>query len=281
MFNKRRGGEASELLVRAFQERPDRTTGNSHEIMQSLNGFERELSKRLDMVEIEGKRGRKVPVLLTKEMKESIDLLTQTRKDVGIPDANPYVFARVNRESLGHIRGWDSLRHFTQICAPPLTNPDAVTGTRLRKYIATISQVLALKENEVDWLARHLGHDTRVHREFYRLHESTIEIAKVSKLLIAVDKGQTTKWAGKTLDEIAIDATKKQCPKPRDVYSFTDSSDCEQKRNEVKKTAGKGINHSPSRAQSSNKHPDVKTGISVESCQKKYNNVRIYNKKHA
>ena len=39
-------------------------------------------------------------------------------------------------------------------------------STKLQKYIATISEVLSLKENEVDWLARHLGHDVMVHREF-------------------------------------------------------------------------------------------------------------------
>ena len=74
----------------------------------------------------------------------------------------------------------------------------------MRKYIGTISQVLSLKKTEVDWLARHLGHDIRVHRDFYRLHESTIEIAKVSKLLLTVDQGKTGKFAGKTLTEIDL-----------------------------------------------------------------------------
>ena len=62
-----------------------------------------------------------------------------------------------------------------------------------------------MEEKEVDWLARHLGHDIRVHRDFYRLHESTIEIAKVSKLLLTVDQGDTGKFAGKTLEEIELD----------------------------------------------------------------------------
>ena len=66
-------------------------------------------------------------------------------------------------------------------------------STKLQKYIATISQVLSL-----NWLARHLGHDVRVHREFYRIHESTIEIAKVSKLLLAVDGGKTSKGGKKS-----------------------------------------------------------------------------------
>ena len=44
------------------------------------------------------------------------------------------------------------------------------------------------RHRRLEWLARHLGHDIRVHRDFYRLNESTIEIAKVSKLLLTVDK---------------------------------------------------------------------------------------------
>ena len=55
---------------------------------------------RLDMVEIMGKRGRKVPVILTAEMTRSIDLLIKTRKAVAIQERNPYVFARPNRQSL-------------------------------------------------------------------------------------------------------------------------------------------------------------------------------------
>lgn len=160
---------------------------------------------RLDMVEIRGKRGRRVAVILTPELRDGIDLLNQTRSAVCIPVENPYVFARANRQSLEPLRGWDCLRDLATSCEPQLQNPGAITSTRLRKYIATITQVLSLKEKEVDWLARHLGHDIRIHREFYRLHESTIEIAKVSKLLLAVDSGKTTKLSGKSLDEITID----------------------------------------------------------------------------
>ena len=156
------------------------------------------------MVEIRGKRGRKVPVILTPEVKESIDLLNKARKAVGIPRENPFILARPSRQSLEHMRAWDCLRKFATECEPPLSNPTNITSTKLRKYIATISQVLSLKETEVDWLARHLGHDIQVHRDFYRLHESTIEIAKVSKLLLTVDQGETKKFAGKSLAEIDL-----------------------------------------------------------------------------
>ena len=56
------------------------------------------------MVETRGKRGRKVPVLLTPNIKNGIDLLIAKRKEVGIPDDNPYIFARSSKESLSHLR---------------------------------------------------------------------------------------------------------------------------------------------------------------------------------
>lgn len=70
-------------------------------------------------------------------------------------------------ESLEHMRAaWDCLWKFAMEGEPPLSNPTNTTGTKLRKYIVTISQVLPLKETEVDWLARHLGHDIQVQGTF-------------------------------------------------------------------------------------------------------------------
>ena len=45
-----------------------------------------------------------------------------------------------------------------------------------------------------------LGHDIQIHREFYRLPESTLELAKVSKILIAMEKGRLPELQGKGLD---------------------------------------------------------------------------------
>ncbi|XP_045069612.1 uncharacterized protein LOC121559117 isoform X5 [Coregonus clupeaformis] len=56
----------------------------------------------------------------------------------------------------------------------------------------------------MDQLATFLGHDIRVHREFYRLPESTLQLAKVSKLLIAIEKGRLPYLQGKGLDDIEV-----------------------------------------------------------------------------
>ena len=56
------------------------------------------------MVEIKGKRGRKVPLFLTEEVKQAMDVLVETRSEVGINPENPYLFATTGNGSLGHLR---------------------------------------------------------------------------------------------------------------------------------------------------------------------------------
>ena len=56
-----------------------------------------------------------------------------------------------------------------------------------RRYV--ISQILDLQQKEPDSLARHVGHDIQVQSKYYRLHESTRELTKGSKILSVVDEG--------------------------------------------------------------------------------------------
>jgi hypothetical protein len=60
-----------------------------------------------------------------------------------------------------------------------------------------------LKEQELDWLCTHLGHTINVHREYYRLPQNTLEVAKIGKLLMAVEGG-IRRYQGKSLDEITL-----------------------------------------------------------------------------
>jgi hypothetical protein len=51
-------------------------------------------------------------------------------------------------------------------------------------------------------LANHMGHSINIHKEFYRLQESTIEITKVGRLLAAVDSGSCLITSPTQQDEI-------------------------------------------------------------------------------
>nr|XP_043874383.1 uncharacterized protein LOC122764081 [Solea senegalensis] len=133
-------------------------------------------------------------------MLNALELLVLERKACGVLEENGYMFARPAAKT--HFRGSDCLRAFSGACGA--TCPKALTSTRLRKHAATLSTVLNMTDTEMDQLANFLGHDIRVHREFYRLPEKTLQLAKVSKLLMALEQGRLAEFHGKNLDEITI-----------------------------------------------------------------------------
>ncbi|CAB4033251.1 Hypothetical predicted protein [Paramuricea clavata] len=77
-----------------------------------------------------------------------------------------------------------------------LKEPELIKSTNLRKYIATVGQIVDMNKLEMGWLANHLGHDIHVHKQFYRLPQSTIQMEVVGNL-IAVDEGLAHQFKGK------------------------------------------------------------------------------------
>ncbi|KAK1904859.1 N-lysine methyltransferase KMT5A [Dissostichus eleginoides] len=134
-------------------------------------------------------------------MQQALDLLVGTRQECGVPKENIYLFARPSAFTC--YRCSDCLRYFAK--AFGAKNPESLTSTKLRKQTGTLSQVLNLTNTELDLLADFLGHDIRVHRQFYRLPEGTLQLAKISKLLMALEQGRLAELQGKTLDDISID----------------------------------------------------------------------------
>ena len=57
----------------------------------------------------------------------------------------------------------------------------------------------------MEWVADHLGHTLDVERTYYRVMSSTLEKAKIAKLLILSDKGRLDEYHGKTLNELQFD----------------------------------------------------------------------------
>jgi hypothetical protein len=154
------------------------------------------------MVEVVGKRSRKVPVLLTPDVKAAIITLTRTRKEGNVSNAKPFVFALNDGKSVNPLRGNDALRKVSSMV--DLQLPGAITSTNLRKYMATISQLVDMDENEMEWLANHLGHNVNIHKDFYRMQSSTLEMAVIGNLLIAVDEGRARNFRVKNLRDITL-----------------------------------------------------------------------------
>ncbi|XP_029685193.1 uncharacterized protein [Takifugu rubripes] len=198
-FNRRRAGEVSRMLLTAFRSR-DKSVLHD-DVAICLTPFEKKMCEYFTRVEIRGKRGRMVPVLLKPSMVMAMELLVEMRELCHVPSDNVFMFGRPEASSA--YRGGECLKKFTQLCGAQ--HPEALTSTKLRKHIATMSQVLNLEENDCDQLADFLGHDIRIHRQYYRLPQGTLQLARMSKVLLAMEGGTVSKYKGMTLEDIEID----------------------------------------------------------------------------
>lgn len=122
-------------------------------------------------------------------MRKSIEIVVEMRNQVGVHESNCYVFACSMPHSMTHIRGSDTLRKHSVQCAAK--SPEKLRSINLRHHIATISQLVNMKDNELDILAKFMGHDIRIHSN-YRLPQETIQVAEVSKILLNLEKGKAT-----------------------------------------------------------------------------------------
>lgn len=78
-----------------------------------------------------------------------------------------YIFSRACDTASTPYRACDAMKTLTD--KADLIKPENVRCTRLRKHIATTSQLLNLNDHELEQLANMMGHDVRIHREYYRL----------------------------------------------------------------------------------------------------------------
>jgi hypothetical protein len=173
----------------------------SSDLIQHLSPVEKKLCEALNRVEVVGKRGNHVPVLMTSCVKQALDILVTMRPNGNVLNTNPFAFAKPLSD--GHLRGSDVMRSFSAECGAK--QPELLRGTRLRKHVATMSQLLNLKNNELDILAQFMGHDIRVHRHFYRLPSDILQTAKVAKILLAMEGGQQLILSGQSLDDVHVD----------------------------------------------------------------------------
>ncbi|XP_035993659.1 uncharacterized protein LOC118563357 [Fundulus heteroclitus] len=106
LFNRRRSGEVSKMSLSAYLS--SIPNSDQDDLKEALSDLEKKLCKHFRRLEIRGKRGRKVPVLLTPEMQQSLDMLVSKRQECGVPTENIYLFARPFAMSC--YRGSDCLR---------------------------------------------------------------------------------------------------------------------------------------------------------------------------
>nr|XP_057945779.1 uncharacterized protein si:dkey-117m1.4 isoform X2 [Doryrhamphus excisus] len=155
LYNRRRECEVSKLSITEYRARvtpqcpvpvPPGAPPALTPLEASLSPFERLVLPHLPRVGVQGKRGRIQPLILPPHCEPCLELLLQTRQDVGVDPANPYVFARPYHSPATPLRGTDLLRSLAR--SSGTRNPRALTQTRVRRQVAILTQLLLLGEGE-------------------------------------------------------------------------------------------------------------------------------------
>ena len=90
------------------------------------------------MIQMPGKRTRCVPVLILPNVKKAMDVLVTRKTEQSLYSENPYFFGTT--PAAGHLDGYQIVHKTSR--AAGLTSPELITSTNLRKYLATVAQVI-------------------------------------------------------------------------------------------------------------------------------------------
>lgn len=202
LYNKRRSGEIEGIRVKDYVRRQQSITNVERSMRAELSVLEQKLLESQDLIEVRGKLGRGVPVIVPNDTKRILKYLASAdvRVKAGIQPSNDFLFSNTR---FGVLRAYDSLKAFCDKCC--LKKPEKIISVNLRKYTATIAQVFDISPQQQQWLTNHLGHTLDIHKIHYRQTSGIIERVDISKLMLLTEYGLTGKYAGKKLTDITLE----------------------------------------------------------------------------
>lgn len=121
-----------------------------------------------------------------------MDPLVSTRTKMNIPETNLFLILAPSKQSRNCLRGYQVIG---KVIArnDELKRPELIKSIKLRKYVATVTQISSLNKTEMEWLSRHMGHSLDTHKQYYRMQDSAIHRLTVSTAHVP-KKYKQKKW---------------------------------------------------------------------------------------
>lgn len=201
LLNRRRPADVAQIKIDKYQATNNTNDGSGNvEFENCLTETEKILLNTYTRIVIRGKRGRGVPILMSPNMKEHFDYFVSLRNTFA--NDNQYIF---HTSGQGCLDGTKVLYKYAEKCGAD--RPKSISATKLRKHLATITQLLHFSEKDLEQLSQFMGHTLKTHCKIYRLSDNMYQTAKVSKLLLLMSEGGIERFKGKNLDDIDVDLT--------------------------------------------------------------------------
>lgn len=184
VFNRRRAGEIQRTLIEDYKNYQG-INYQTNDMYKALSARAKEIAKRYVRFTLRGKLGRTVPVLLTAELRDFIEMILKYRKAAKVSSKNPYLFglSSFKKDKHRQLLACDLLRQYA--IESGAENPETIRATELRKHVATICVNYNLSENEISTLANFMGHADKIHLTHYRQPIIEKDILEISQYLEA------------------------------------------------------------------------------------------------
>ena len=173
IHNRKRAGDVQYLTLESF-DRQRKTEGFyggetslANEFMASLSETEKILTQQYIRLQTIGKANQRVPALIPRDEFKYFELLYEIR--TSSPQWFPHPknrFLFAFPDSKRYICGINGIRKWCKRCGAKY--PNLLTVVRLRKHIATVTQILSLKDYDIDQFASFLGHTKETFLKYYR-----------------------------------------------------------------------------------------------------------------
>lgn len=187
MFNARRRGEPAKLTLQEWREAVDGAWVDPTLVQNIQDPLENALFDKFKLAYNAGKGSKKlVPILIPNDTVKPIMTLTEQIKEVGISDANPFLFANTG-SSLDHAIGWQSIKFVTKMMASELEKPELLIADKFRHRLSTMYALLDLPPSEREAFYRHTGQSEAINKHVYQCPLSISEVVNVGGFLKGVD----------------------------------------------------------------------------------------------
>ncbi|XP_058491567.1 uncharacterized protein LOC131463693 [Solea solea] len=160
VFNRRKPGEVATIQLTSFMSRKKSEMLDNMDV--AVTDLERRMCGFFTRIDIRGKCGRMVPVLLKPSFVSGLELLVKTRETIGVPSENLYLFGRPS--VLTAYKGTDCVQKYVKECGAK--NPEAMTTRKIQKHYTTMLQLMNMDDEEANQI---FGPNHQVHN----LHQNS------------------------------------------------------------------------------------------------------------
>lgn len=198
VLSRRRPGELQRVSLDAYV--TGQVQNNYEKFSSAITPAEQILMKTFKRIVIRRKRGRGVPVLFAPDGQKHIEILLSAREELFSSTGNPYLCGIPGCKTT--LISYKVLQKHATLSG--MKNLTSTTATRLRKHLATITQLFHMSPNDIEQLTTFMDRTESV-PTVYRLPDDVYQTAGLSKLLTAMSDGTPGKHKGKTLEEMNFD----------------------------------------------------------------------------